>query len=627
MKLRDLIKSRYKVADDYLELKRPQWDRWNNLLHNRLEDKVSHTTKSQVFDPKLATYAIDRSARVMAQPPSGKVIGVGKNDLGAAAYMNLILDKYVIPNATSQFDFITKSRMMNLYSAVYGNMFALVDWDVRKDGYIGPDMWLIDIKNVFPQVGALSLQDSDYVIVRTWHMMSFFKGLKDKDGGYKNVDEIIKILSDKTSGKANEDTDMKNPREVANYPTPDTVKGVGPFEVLTMYEKDRWVSYVPQADKILRETKNLHDNDELPLVCKYSIPVLGDFFGMGDFERGASMQQTINSSWNLYLDAVKMSIYPPVLLNKNELILSSAKYGPAEKWLAKTTTQGVVQPLNLNPMGISTFNNTYQVANASLMSAFGTTDTAVTKEVDPGYGKTPQALEMQQARESARDNADRYYQERFVQDTMKKFCNLISKKMPSTLPVRIMQEDLKELAIMYPEVTEFYDEKKGTVNFSKERIGNAVYDYKIVPGSTYATDQNQQQKNLSTLLTILQQNPNLRMELQQKGKDINIVELIEQIVAKMGLPQGNKIIVDLGSTKEDDDKAIEEGNQMMQEMLQSAQEGRLPEFVQMMQQQQMQQQPQAQMQGGMSRIPMAESGLPVAGMGQNGQPGAQTGGI
>lgn len=625
MKLKDIVLSRHKAADDYLELKRPQWDRWNNLLHNRLDDQISKGTKSQVFDPKLATFAIDRSARVMAQPPSGKVIGVGKNDLGASAYMNLILDKYVVPNANAQFDFITKSRMMNLYASVYGNMFALVDWDVRKDGYIGPDMWLIDIKNVFPQVGALSLQDSDYVIIRTWHMMSFFKGLKSNQGGFKNVDKIIEKLKEKTSGKAKEDTDKKNPREVANYPTPETVKGVGPYEVLTMYEKDRWVSYVPAADMILRETKNLHENDELPLVCKYSIPVLGDFFGMGDFERGASMQQTINSSWNLYMDAVKMSIYPPVLLNKNELVLSSAKYGPAEKWLAKTTTQGVVQPLALNPMGISTFNNTYQVANASLMSAFGTTDTAVTKEVDPGYGKTPQALEMQQARESARDNADRYYQERFVQDVMKKFCNLISKKMPSTLPVRIMKEDLDELAIMYPEVKEFYDDKKGTINFKKERIGNGVYDYKIVPGSTYAIDQTQQQKNLGTLLTILQQNPNLRVEMQQKGKDINIVELIEQIVAKMGLPQGNKIIVDIGSTQEDDEMAVANADQKLQEMLAAAQNGTLNEFAQALQaEQQPTQAPQSE--GGMSRIPMPGSGLPVSEMGYD-QSGAQAGGF
>ena len=45
---------------------------------------------------------------------------------------------------------------------------------------------------------------------------------------------------------------------------------------------------------------NPHQNGELPVVCKYSIPLLTDIFGMGDFERGKSMQYTLNSLWNLY---------------------------------------------------------------------------------------------------------------------------------------------------------------------------------------------------------------------------------------------------------------------------------------------------------------------------------------
>jgi hypothetical protein len=121
---------------------------------------------------------------------TGKVRAISKNDEGASQLMNLTLDKYVIPNANAQFDQLTKYRMVDRYSNIYGNYFVMVDWDVRGNGYEGPDMWLIPIRDVFPQVGAISLDDSDYIIVRSWRPMSFFEGLKKQDG-YKNVPQIL----------------------------------------------------------------------------------------------------------------------------------------------------------------------------------------------------------------------------------------------------------------------------------------------------------------------------------------------------------------------------------------------------------------------------------------------------
>jgi hypothetical protein len=48
-----------------------------------------------------------------------------------------------------------------MYSNIYGNMFSLIDWDVKPNGYVGPDVWMLNIRDVFPQVGAVSLEDSD----------------------------------------------------------------------------------------------------------------------------------------------------------------------------------------------------------------------------------------------------------------------------------------------------------------------------------------------------------------------------------------------------------------------------------------------------------------------------------
>ena len=124
--------------------------------------------------------------------------------------------------------------MVDLYSNIYGNFFTLFDWVIKPNGYVGPDMWLLNIRDVFPQIGAVSLEDSDQIIVRTWRPLSFFKNLKKTDG-FKNLDKIITTLDKKSGSKTNRDSENISKREEENYtrePGPD-----GYFEVLTRYDQ------------------------------------------------------------------------------------------------------------------------------------------------------------------------------------------------------------------------------------------------------------------------------------------------------------------------------------------------------------------------------------------------------
>lgn len=550
-KLRDEILGRKQSSDDYLSTKRQAWDTYEMLFHNQLADAVSEGTKSQIFDPKLSTLVLERSYRVMSQLALGKAVAISKNDLGTAQLMDLIVDKYVNPNANAQFDLLTKFRMVDLYSNIYGSFYTLVDWDVKKNGYVGPDMWLLNIRDVFPQVGSVSLDDSDYCIVRTWKPISYFENLP-KSKEFKNVDKIIQLLKKKSGDKQSRDTNSKSSREESQYPTSDEANEKGYFEVLSQYEGDRWVDFVTDAELEYRDTKNPHDDGELPVIQKYSIPLLDDMIGLGDFERGASIQQLINANWNLYLDGVKLSQAPPVLLNKDQIAVpSSIQYLPAAKWMLRTgqgSVQGAAGTLNLNPQGISTFNNTYQVANGSLLNLFGTTDTSVTQQVEAGFGKTPQALKMQNQRENTRDNADRFFMEQFLKKVYKKFVNLISKKQSSSISIRMFDKEIESLARSYPDIAEMYDQKKGKLIIDKKHTGSTLYDYEIVSGSTFALDQKAQQENLTSLLQLFTANPQvgdaLIQRLDQEGITIKLGELFKKTISNSGIQDWDKIVVE-----------------------------------------------------------------------------------
>jgi len=556
MEITQQIKTRQQAAFDSLKQKRILWDRSEQLFHNQLNDEISSERKSQVFDPKLSTLTIERSYRVMAQLATGKVRGVSKNDIGGAKLKNLILDKYVVPNANSQFDFLTKLRMADMYSNIYGNFFALIDWVVKPNGYIGPDMWLLNIRDVFPQVGAVSVEDSDYIIIRTWRPLSFFENLPKE--GYKNQDKILAKLKGLSGSKHVRDSENVSKREENQYSDSAPAKGKGYFEVLTQYEGDRWVDYCAEADMEFRDQKNPHEDNDLPVKCKYSIPLLDDFMGLSDFERGGSMQMVINSVWNLYLDAVKMSIFPPVMINKDNVAAeSSFKWGPAEKWLGRNQVDNIARTIQLSPKGIETFNNTYQVANAAILNLFGTTDTATTAETSPEFGKTPKALSLQQNRENTRDNADRFYMEQFVKSVMKKFVNLISKKQKSAITVRIFEDEINELKRSYPEIDEIYNKKTGKISIKPTE--SVLYDYEIVSGSTFATDQKTQQDNITQLITlyIQAQTPQGNMfedALQNQGFDFNFGELMKRLISNSGIQDWDKILIE--KTPEENAKTI-----------------------------------------------------------------------
>ena len=522
--------------------KRDLWTDVEKLFHNQLVSSIATGSKSRVFDPKLTTLVLERGYRVMSQLPTGKVRAISTNDQATSTMMNLILDKYIIPHANAQFDFLTKLRMIDIYSNLYGNFFALVDWDIKKNGYIGPDLWLLNIRDIFPQVGAVSIEDSDYIIVRTWKPLSYFEGLS-KQNGFKNVDKIITKLKGISGSKQNRSDDEKSAREKNQYPSAIAAKEAGYFEVLTQYEGDRWVDFCVDADLEFRDIKNPHENGELPVVCKYSIPLIDDFMGMGDFERGKSMQMVVNSIWNLYLDATKMSIFPPMIINKdNVAAMSSIKYGAAEKWLGRGQINNVAQPVNLSPKGIETFNNTYQVANAALLNMFGTSDTTVTSQTEAGFGKTPEALRMQWARENTRDNADRFYMEQFLKTVMTKMVNLVSKKQMGPITFRLFGDDFEKIKRTNPELEENFDIKTGKLTIDKEKTGSVVYDYEIVSGSTYAVDQQSQQQNMVMLLQLLLKSPELIQMISQEGYTIKMGELFKRVISNSGVQDWDKIL-------------------------------------------------------------------------------------
>ena len=102
-----------------------------------------------------------------------------------------------------------------------------------------------------------------------------------------------------------------------------------------------------------------------------------------------------------------------------------------------------------------------------------------------------------------------------------------------------------------------------------------LYDYEIVAGSTYAMDQQSQQKNLQMFLQLYlqSQTPNgnsLEADLKASGYNLNFGELFKRIISMSGIQDWDKILEEQ-SQQEKDQQILQTDAQKFQQVLQQVQ--------------------------------------------------------
>lgn len=537
----------YKKAFDYYAPIREDWKEKEALILCKLEDTISkRSAKSQVFDPRLLTIISERMFRVMSQMPSGKVRVVPRNDAGKSLLMEFILKKYILPNASSQYDILTKTRLVDFYSHVYGSMPVLVDWVVRDD-YIGPDFFIIPPRDFVPQPNKYSINECEYVFVST--MVS--RNWLSTRGGSWNREAINKLLQVSKGDSKNTPSEQKTYSEM--HWGSDFTEGLDEnkkIQLVTYYTPDRWVTFAVDYPDIghLRDIKNPHGNGKLPFEVKHSFPLIDRFWGFGEVERGQTLQMAINSLINLYLDGVKYSIFPPLKIDVTKVVPSTIVIEPGAKWIVRD--MNAVSPMIVSPQGVNTFTNTYQFLVSALLNQAGTTDTVVTDDIDPAMGKTPAAINFLASRQNSRDAFDRFQMEKFLEGVFDRFVNLLASKQEKPLELDLFADEIELISKSYPDVLEMVDVSNNSLFIKPERVRDARYKYIIDVGSTYKREEQLEKLEIEQKMTMLMNLPNALEEIKQTGKIkigssyVDFIELFKRSLVVGGIQDWDKILIE-----------------------------------------------------------------------------------
>jgi hypothetical protein len=451
------------------------FDPYEAILLGQVYDAVSGSIEgSKITDSYLATLAIDRAARVMGKLPDGNTEPTARADQGKAAFMDILRQKWIYPNANAQHNFDTKLRLWQLYSSVYGYMPMMYDWNVAPSGYVGPDCWLINPRNFIPQQGRISLSDMDYVTCLTWVGKKYIEDIIEDNGGSLPADDSES--EGKSDGKAKKETETENKEDLGGWDlaalkdllqrasektNPDieqdtvtarnrtpqaTRKGICLATRYEAGEDGEWVTFAPDHGYTeVRRLKNPHKNGRIPFVIKYSQPLFDSFYGLGDFQRFRSIQAGRDGLRNFYFKGIKMNLIPPIVANANGVIKHTLDYREGAVMLE--TLPNSIRRLETSNAGLATYQAAMSDLTGSLLAGFGTQNASLpgADALNPSQGKTPQAISLYADKEATRDGQERMYLEGAIEELTDGFFSMVVSIGTEDIPINLFSKDIEEI--------------------------------------------------------------------------------------------------------------------------------------------------------------------------------------
>lgn len=572
------LNAEYSDAEDYLSRVRDNsdfnWEQKEKVASGLLASLSENKFKSKVNSNSLMNLVIDQSSRVMAQLPTGKVKAISKDDKGKSYLMQCVLEKYILPKANTQWDMLTKFRIIEMYSLIYGSMPALVNYKITPN-YVGPDLEVLHPRNVRVQAHKYSIEDADYVFVNTIVPITFLMNvLKREETVYdkKAIQELIEAVKDKRPQIDEEDKTYEQKQDKSEVDK-------NQLTLTTKYMRDRWIVYSREHDIVIRDSANPNEDGELPVIMKYTYPLLDRIYGLGLFDRGKSIAFARDSLTNMYLDSVQFSMRPPTIANKSGIVPSSIKMVPGALWLE--TIPNSIRQMNISPIGTNTYQAVSQVLKADLLNMAASTDTTVSRGDDIEMGKTPEAIKQQRDRQGARDNWDRGMMEKFVEKVYSKMVTIMSKKQVVPIDVEIFDEDIQKMQEKYPDANleVFESGETAVLKVKPEDLNdeekNVKYKFIIDNGTTLRRDESIQNETLLAIINAYAGNPAIEQAMSRDGQRLNMAEVYRRFVQTSGVDNPEALFEDI-EEEEPMPQDMMNPDMMQEQPMEQGQEEQLP---------------------------------------------------
>lgn len=535
------------------------FDAYEAMLISAVWDQVSNSIDgSKITDSYTVTLAKERADRVAAKLPEGVTESAGKADVGKAAFMDILRQKWIHPNANAQHPFMEKINMWQFYSSVYGYMPMFYDWNVSSSGYVGPDCWLWNPRNLIPQQGRVSIADMDYVTALTWVSKSYLeKILKNKEDGdgwdREALAELIERSKADGAPDSTQDTVVNQTRATA------AKKGICLATRYEAGEDGKWCTYAPDHGFVqIREVDNPHMNGRIPFVVKYSQPLFDSFYGLGDFQRAKPLQFARDGLTNFYFKGIKMNLIPPIVANAYGVQKHTLDY--REGGVMLETIPNSIRRLETSTAGLATYQGAQSNLTGSLLSLFGSQNASLpgAESLNPSQGKTPQAINLYSSKEATRDGAEVRHLEAALEQLYDGFNTLIVNIGTEDIPLTMFADDIQDIMdsglgdiqALFGKMQQNADGTAGELRINPAELKGVEYRFNIKPDSTIKINKDSQRQALEAMMDRLGQFQNVFQD--DPTIKIQWPELMQAWESLVDIPGAKKFItIDPEAQKEE----------------------------------------------------------------------------
>ena len=349
------------------------WDDILDAFFGRLPSNWPYL--SQVVDPRLRTTIIEKKARLTNSKLRGRLVPREGADIISARINNALLD-YQWDNAQDGGSMNYKWGIMDQDTRLFASCFGLVTWKyceyTNDDGEVkvsfnGNEFKPLDVRNVGLTHGD-NVRNAKWVQVSDWLTFEDLEKENDMPGSpkYPGLAELKEKLSGNTQDRrdSNYVSRIKSLKGLDDRLGQDEAFPV--IEVVTEYRPDRWITFSPKHNVLLRDISNPYKHGKIPIVQLKYFPLSDDPWGESEVESVLPLWRAIQATINGFLDTMNIHMQPPLKILEGLARMETIQYGPGAQWIinqenAVTEYSGSGEPLRY-------FQTTY----SSLVAAFNT---------------------------------------------------------------------------------------------------------------------------------------------------------------------------------------------------------------------------------------------------------------
>lgn len=532
----DNIYTKYEASEVYTTALTKPFPEFDRIARNRPHEGID-PAYPKTTDGTTASIIRKTPRRIIQQIPTGTVVSEDNGWLGIVA--EYIFTEQIIPQATEDYSLIQKAWTVIEKGLTFGSCMTYTPF-INHDGKFSPDLSIPYWGDVFLQKGKKSGYSCSYIFMRSWWQPDDIKSL---------IDSETKLIAQSKKSKTNyqptwdigalqQVIDNETAKDARASTPDDKERGIeaSGVELITGFQKGKgavFLTFSPSAKVIVRRKINKDPRGKMPIDWMY-----GDIDGTNPLGRGivelvGGLQNLIDSDMQMYQFNRALALAPPVLQFGN---MKSFKYAP--NVVVKTTDPNAhITPIVVDTSAIANYPSLYGMQKSQLLNLVNSPDTSVSSEVgNPGFGKTPAALQQQQTVISVDDNyVDKMF-ETWFQSWGEGTINMYFAEHSGIEELQLNKETAMRLRELEGfDQTMLSPDNKIMINYD---TATPALKFRVNPSTSKKKDNAEQTSNASNLLDMVMKYPMLNSNY---GGPIDIEVLARRIVVNSGIDDPEQV--------------------------------------------------------------------------------------